>query len=175
MYQPGDLVLCFSSQLKPGEPIKFRRQWEGPYEIVDHVSEVTYRVQRRGHLSTRSSVIQFNNLRLYKRAADVSRRVFKTTQTPLGVLVAKPQFLTTRRMSSSRNERVILLQRRDLRRQQVSLPCLEIASKREFKVSWTLLTNKSSLISLVIHLIPHLALRILNAPNTSPFMGAKAT
>ena len=57
VYQPGDLALCFSPQLKPGEPIKFHHQWEGPYEIVDHVSEVTYRVQRRGHLSRRSSVI----------------------------------------------------------------------------------------------------------------------
>ena len=73
VYQQGDLVLRFSPQLKPGEPIKFHHQWEGPYEIVDHVSEVTYRVRRRGHLSRRSPVIQFNNLRLYKRAADGTR------------------------------------------------------------------------------------------------------
>lgn len=42
VYQPGDLVLRFSPQLKPGEPNKFHRQWESPYEIVERVSEVTY-------------------------------------------------------------------------------------------------------------------------------------
>ena len=149
----GDLVVRFSPHLKPGEPNKFHRQWESPYQIVERVSEVTSRVRRRGRLSRRSSVVHFNNLRRNKRAADVScehgkpQTVFKITQTPLGVLVAKPRFLTTRRMSSSRNERVIPLQRRDLRRQQMSLSCLDIASKRELKVSSTLLTNKSSLTS----------------------------
>ena len=104
---------------------------------MERVSEVTYGVRRRGCLTRRSSVVHFKNLRPYKRAAIVScehgktKRVFKTTQTPLGVLVAKPWFLTTRRISSSRNERVIPLQRRDLRRQQMSLPCLEI---RDFKI-----------------------------------------
>ena len=73
MYQPGDLVLRFSPELKPGEPNKFHRQWESPYEIVERVSEVTYRVRRRDRHSRRSSDVYFNNLRLYKRAADVSR------------------------------------------------------------------------------------------------------
>ena len=63
----------FSPQLKPGEPNKFHRQWESPYEIVERVSEVTYRVRRRGRLSRRSSIVHFINLRLYKRAANVSR------------------------------------------------------------------------------------------------------
>ena len=40
---------------------------------MERVSKVTYRVRRRGRLSTRSSVVHFNNLRLYKRAANVSR------------------------------------------------------------------------------------------------------
>ena len=73
VYQPGDLVLRFSPELKPGEPNKFHRQWESPYEIVERVSEVTYRVRRRDRHSRRSSDVHFNNLRLYKRAADVSR------------------------------------------------------------------------------------------------------
>ena len=73
VYQRGELVLRFSPQLKPGESNKFHRQWEGPYEIVERVLEVTYRVRRRGRLSRHSSVVHFNNLRLYKRAADVSR------------------------------------------------------------------------------------------------------
>ena len=142
---------------------------------MERVSEVTYRVRRRGRPTRRSSVVHFNNLRLYKRVADVSREygkpatVYKTRQTPLGVMVAKPLFLTTRRMSSNRNERVTPLPWRNLRRQQMSLPCLEIASKRELKVSSTLLTNKSSLTSLVIPLIPHLTLRILDRICTKHF------
>ena len=81
VYQPRDLVLRFSPQLKPGEPNKFHCQLEGPYEIVERVSEVTYRVRRRGRLSRRSSVVHFNNLRLYKRAADVSREHGKPTDS----------------------------------------------------------------------------------------------
>ena len=81
MYQPHDLVLRFIPKLKPGEPNKFHCQWECPYEIVERVSEVTYRVRRRGRLSRRSSVVHFNNLRLYKRAADVSREHGKPTDS----------------------------------------------------------------------------------------------
>ena len=64
VHQPGDLVLRFSPQLKPGEPNKFHRQWEGPYKIVERVSEVTYRVRSIGRPSRRSSVVHFNHLRL---------------------------------------------------------------------------------------------------------------
>ena len=81
VYQPGDLVLRFSPELKPGEPNKFHRQWESPYEIVERVSEVTYRVRRRDRHSRRSSDVHFNNLRLYKRAADVSREHGKPADT----------------------------------------------------------------------------------------------
>ena len=72
VYQLGDLVLRFSSELKPGEPNKFHRNWDGPYEIVERVSEVTYRLQSIDRHSRRSSVFHFNNLRLYKRAPCVS-------------------------------------------------------------------------------------------------------
>ena len=72
VYQPGDLVLRFSPELKPGEPNKFHRNWEGPYEIVERVSEVTYRLRSMDRRSRRSSVVHFNNLRLYKRAPGVS-------------------------------------------------------------------------------------------------------
>ena len=42
VYQLGDLVSRFSPQLKSGKPNKFHCQLEGPYEIVERVSEVTY-------------------------------------------------------------------------------------------------------------------------------------
>ena len=67
VFQAGDLVLRYDPQLKPGEANKFHRQWEGPYEIVERVTDVTYRVKKvRGH-SRKSQVVHFNNLRLYKR------------------------------------------------------------------------------------------------------------
>ena len=72
LFQPGDLVLRYDPQLKPGEVNKFHRQWEGPYEIVERVTDVTYRVKKvRGH-SRKSRVVHFNNLRLYKRRQEGS-------------------------------------------------------------------------------------------------------
>ena len=67
VYQAGDLVLRYTPQLKPGEAGKFHRQWEGPYEIVTQITEVTYRVRKVEGRSRRSSVVHFNNLRLYQR------------------------------------------------------------------------------------------------------------
>ena len=67
VFQTGDLVLRYTPQLKPGEANKFHRQWEGPFEVVERVTDVTYRVKKvRGH-SRRSQVVHFNNLRLYQR------------------------------------------------------------------------------------------------------------
>ena len=48
---------------------------------MERVSEATYRVRRRGCLFRRSSVVHFNNLRLYKRAADVSCEHGKTAES----------------------------------------------------------------------------------------------
>ena len=72
VYQPGDLVLQFSPELKPGEPNKFHRKGEDPFEIVERVSEVTYRLRSVGRRSRRSSVVHFNNMRLYRRVPGVS-------------------------------------------------------------------------------------------------------
>ena len=67
VFQPGDLVLRYTPQLKPGEANKFHRQWEGPFEVVERVTDVTYQVKKvRGHCR-RSQVVHFNNLRLYQR------------------------------------------------------------------------------------------------------------
>ena len=72
VYQPGDLVFRFSPELKPGELNKFHRKWEGPFEIMERVSEVTYRLRSMGRHSRRSSVVHFNNMRLYRRVPGVS-------------------------------------------------------------------------------------------------------
>ena len=65
VYHPGDLVLRYTPQVKPGEASKFHRQWEGPFDIVKQVTEVTYLVKKVGGRSGRSKVVHFNNLRLY--------------------------------------------------------------------------------------------------------------
>lgn len=67
VFQTGDLVLRYIPQLKPREGNKFHRQREGPFEIVECVTDITYRVKKvRGH-SMRSQVVHFNNLWLYQR------------------------------------------------------------------------------------------------------------
>ncbi len=66
MFQAGDLVSRYDPKLKRGETSKFHRLWEGPYEIVERVTDVAYRVKKvRGH-SRKSQVVHFNNLQLYK-------------------------------------------------------------------------------------------------------------
>ena len=67
-YKPGDLVLRYSPQLKPGEAKKFHRNWEGPYVVIDSVTEITYRIKKTG--SKRSLVVHYNNLRLYKKSEE---------------------------------------------------------------------------------------------------------
>lgn len=73
-FEAGDLVLHYDPKLKPGEANKFHRQCEGPYEIVERVADVTYCVKKiRGHYS-KSQVVHFNNLGLYRRRQEGSNR-----------------------------------------------------------------------------------------------------
>ena len=66
-FRTGHLGLRYTPQLKPGEANKFHRQWEGPFEIVERITDVTYRGKKvRGH-SRRSQAVHSNNLRLYQR------------------------------------------------------------------------------------------------------------
>lgn len=67
VFEAGDLVLRYDPQLKPGEANKFHRQWERPYEIMERVTDVTYRVKKVRGRSRKSQVVHFNNLRLYRR------------------------------------------------------------------------------------------------------------
>ena len=67
VFQAGDLVLRYDPQLKPGESNKFHHQWEGPYEILERVADVTYRVKKVRGRSRKSQAVHFNNVQLYKR------------------------------------------------------------------------------------------------------------
>lgn len=65
--QTGDLVLCYTPQPKLGEANRFHLQREGPFEIVECIMDITYRVRKVGGHSKRDpQVLHFNNLRLYR-------------------------------------------------------------------------------------------------------------
>lgn len=70
VFQTGDLVLRYTPQLKPGEANTFHRQWEGPFEVVERVTDVAYLVKKVRGRSRRSQVVHFNNLRLYQRGQE---------------------------------------------------------------------------------------------------------
>ena len=65
VFEAGDLVLRYDPQLEPAEANKFHRQWEGPYEIVEQVTDVTNLVKKARGRSRKSQIVHFNNLRLY--------------------------------------------------------------------------------------------------------------
>ena len=48
VYHPGHLVLRYSPLIKPGEATKFLRQWQGPFQIVIRVTQVTYLINKVG-------------------------------------------------------------------------------------------------------------------------------
>ena len=65
-------MLRYDPQLKPGEANKFHQQWEGPYDIVERVTDDIYRVKKVRGRSRKSQVVHFNNLRLYRRRQEGS-------------------------------------------------------------------------------------------------------
>uniref|UniRef100_A0A5S6QFT1 Integrase zinc-binding domain-containing protein n=1 Tax=Trichuris muris TaxID=70415 RepID=A0A5S6QFT1_TRIMR len=52
-FEIGDHVLLFSPRIHSGQKRKFRKPWTGPYQIVEQLSTVTYRIQ---HLRRRDVV-----------------------------------------------------------------------------------------------------------------------
>ena len=46
VFQAGDLVLRYTPQLKAGEAKKFHRRWEGPFDVLERVTDVTYLVKK---------------------------------------------------------------------------------------------------------------------------------
>lgn len=73
VFQTGELALRYTPQLKPGDANKFHRQWEGPFEVVERVTDVTYLVKKGRGRSRRSQVVHFNNLRLSEEAPGTVR------------------------------------------------------------------------------------------------------
>ena len=66
-FRVGDRVLLSTTAVKRGLSPKLHHQWQGPYVVLDKVSEVNYRVQ----LATgqgRKQVVHFNRLRPFNHA-----------------------------------------------------------------------------------------------------------
>jgi hypothetical protein len=65
IFQPGDLVLV----LIPMAECKFLAKWQGPYEVVDRVGEVNYRVRQPGRRKP-TQLYHVNLLKQWRTGAD---------------------------------------------------------------------------------------------------------
>jgi hypothetical protein len=62
-YEPGEAVWLHNFARKKGIRPKLSRTWEGPYLIVDRLSDVTYRIQQS--VKSKKKVVHFDRLKLY--------------------------------------------------------------------------------------------------------------
>ena len=63
-YEPGDAVWIHNPARKKGISPKLSRPWDGPYLVVDRISDVTYRIQKGP--KTKPKVVHFDRLKLYQ-------------------------------------------------------------------------------------------------------------
>ena len=69
-FKPGDLVWLFEPH--PAKSRKFLLPWQGPYEILNRTSEVTYKICKRGR-PERWRKVHFNRLKPYIGEHEVRR------------------------------------------------------------------------------------------------------
>ena len=62
-FQVGDLVWLWVKEIKKGQTRKLKTPWEGPYVVLQRLSDVTYRIQLKGGHG-RKQVVHYNRLRL---------------------------------------------------------------------------------------------------------------
>ena len=62
-FKEGDLVWLHSPVIPQGQVKKFHSPWTGPYKVVRHISEATYRVQDVS-VPRRRVVVHFDRLKL---------------------------------------------------------------------------------------------------------------
>ena len=67
VYNPGDMVWLFSPNRKVGLCPKLQRPWDGPYRVIEKISDLVYRIQKLG--KTRTQVVHHNRLKKYVGAA----------------------------------------------------------------------------------------------------------
>ena len=68
-FRPGDLVLV----LVPTAECKFLAKWQGPYEVVERVGEVNYRVRQPGRRKP-TQLYHVNILKQWRGGADPRNR-----------------------------------------------------------------------------------------------------
>ena len=61
-FQVGDLVWLWVKEIE-GQTRKLKTPWEGPYVVLQRLSDVTYRIQLKGGHG-RKQVVHYNRLRL---------------------------------------------------------------------------------------------------------------
>ncbi|KAG7175851.1 hypothetical protein Hamer_G009876 [Homarus americanus] len=62
-YEDGDKVWLYNPQRKKGQSPKLQSLWEGPYTVVERLSDVTYRI--RGRRKAQPKVVHVNHLWQY--------------------------------------------------------------------------------------------------------------
>jgi hypothetical protein len=62
-YEPGDAVWLHNPARKKGVSPKLSRPWEGPFRVINRLSDVTYRIQKS--VKAVPKVVHFDRLKLY--------------------------------------------------------------------------------------------------------------
>ena len=63
-YRAGDLIWLHCPAIPRGHSRKFHRPWQGPFEVIEVISDVVYRVRRYSSPRQRL-VVHFNRLKPY--------------------------------------------------------------------------------------------------------------
>lgn len=85
-YNPGDQVLLYNPQVKPGEAAKFHRYRVGPYVVLQRITEVNYKLYKEGDRRRRLKVVHFDNMRLFRRNLTEESSATKTAERNQSVL-----------------------------------------------------------------------------------------
>jgi hypothetical protein len=62
-FRPGNLVWLYNPQRRRGFSPKLQCNWEGPYEIIERINDVVYRIRKPPRGKPR--VVHFNRLAPY--------------------------------------------------------------------------------------------------------------
>ena len=105
VFQEGDMVLM----RKPGLQSKMGDAWEGPYQVIEQKSPITYKVQLPGS-ATRSKVLHCNMLRKWTTPAVAIHRVAVVhdeegeSESPPGLLLVRDDFVPSEQEQAELDE-----------------------------------------------------------------------
>lgn len=75
-YRVGQFVYLHDPALKRGPRKKFTKSWKGPYEIVDVINDLNYKIEIK---TNEFLIVHFNRLKPSKATTRKTRRVIKTS------------------------------------------------------------------------------------------------